>query len=74
MVNVKMVIRNVSVWTFADLCKILKFRCYQMLLKLPSLSITSLRISDEEANKFFDRKHDFNQTALLTQCYTQHAL
>ena len=23
---------------------------------------------------FYDRKHDFYQTALLTRCYTQHAL
>ena len=29
---------------------------------------------DEEANKFYDRKHDLYHTALLTRCYTQHAL
>ena len=29
---------------------------------------------DEEANKFYDRKHDFYQTALLNRCYTQNAL
>ena len=45
-----------------------------MLSKLSSLSIVSLRILDEEANKFFDRKHDYYQTALLTGCNTQHAL
>ena len=45
-----------------------------MLLKLSSLSIASLRKLDEEANKFYYRKHDFYQTALLTRCYTQHAL
>ena len=45
-----------------------------MLSKLSSLSISSLRKLDEEANKFCDRKHDFYQTALLTRCYTQHAL
>ena len=28
----------------------------------------------EEANKFYNRKHDFYHTALLTRCYTQHAL
>ena len=45
-----------------------------MLLKHSSLSIASLRILDEEANKFYDRKHAFYQSALLTRCYTQHAL
>ena len=45
-----------------------------MLSKLSSLSIASLRKLDEEAIKFYDRKHDFYQTALLTRCYTQHAL
>ena len=45
-----------------------------MLSKLFSLSIASLRKLDEEANKFYDRQHDFYQTALLTRCYTQHAL
>ena len=44
-----------------------------MLSKLSSLSIASLRKLDEEANKFYDRKHDFYQKALLTRCYTQHA-
>ena len=29
---------------------------------------------DEEANKFYDKKHDLYHTALLTRCYTQHAL
>ena len=29
---------------------------------------------DEDANKFYDRKHDFYQTALLNRCYTQNAL
>ena len=44
-----------------------------MLSKLSSLSIHCLRKLDE-ANKFYDRIHDFHQTALLTRCYTQHAL
>ena len=38
------------------------------------LSIASLRKWDEEANKLYDRKHDLYHTALLTRCYTQHAL
>ena len=45
-----------------------------MLSKLSSLSIASLCKLDEEANKFFDRRHDLYYTALLTRCYTQHAL
>ena len=45
-----------------------------MLSKLSSLSIASLCKLDEEANKFYDRKHDLYHTALLTRCYTQHAL
>ena len=45
-----------------------------MLSKLSSLSISTLRKLDEEANKFYDRKHDLYEAALLTRCYTQHAL
>ena len=45
-----------------------------MLLRLSSLSSSSLRKLDEEANKFYDRKHDLYEVALLTRCYTQHAL
>ena len=50
-----------------------------MLSKLSSLSIASLCQLDEEANKFYEkflnsRKHDLYHTALLTRCYTQHAL
>ena len=29
---------------------------------------------NDEANKFCDRKHDLYEVALLTRCYTQHAL
>ena len=45
-----------------------------MLPKLASLSISSLRKLDDEANKFYDRKHDLYEAVLLTRCYTQHAL
>ena len=45
-----------------------------MLSKLASLSVSSLRKLDDEANKFYDRKHDLYEAALLTRCYTQHAL
>ena len=44
-----------------------------MLSKLASLSVSSLRKFDK-ANKFYDRKHDLYEAALLTRCYTQHAL
>ena len=44
------------------------------LLKISSLSISSLRKLDEEANKCYDRKHDLYEAALLTRCYIQHAL
>ena len=45
-----------------------------MLSKLSSLSNSSLRRLHEEANKFYDRKHDVYEVALLTRCYTQHVL
>ena len=45
-----------------------------MLSKLASPSISSLCKLDDEANKFYDRKYDLYEAALLTRCYTQHAL
>ena len=44
-----------------------------MLSKLASLSISSLRKLDDEANKFYDRKHERYEVAILTRCYTLHA-
>ena len=44
------------------------------LSRLVSLSISSLRNLDIEANKFYDRAHRIYDAAILTQCYTQHAL
>ena len=41
------------------------------LSRLVTLSISSLR---NLANKFYDRAHRPYDAALLTQCYTQHAL
>ena len=72
--NLKRKHKNKTFWTLADLCKNLKFGRHQKLSKLSSLNIASLHKLDEEANKLYDRKHDFYQTALLTRCYTQHAL
>ena len=45
-----------------------------MLSKLASLTISSLRKLDDEANKFYDRKHELYEAVLLTRCYTQYAL
>ena len=72
--NLKRKHKNKTFWTLADLWKILNSGRHQMLSKLFLLSIASLRKLDEEANKFHHRKHDFYHTALLTRCYTQHAL
>ena len=66
--------KNKTFWTLTDLLKIVKSGRHQMLSKLSSLSIASLRKLDEEANKFYNGKHDLYHTALLTRCYTQHAL
>ena len=51
-----------------------KIRMSSNAFEPSSLSIASLRKLDEEANKFYDRKHDLYYTALLTRCYSQHAL
>ena len=45
-----------------------------MISKISSLPISSLRKLNEEANKFYDTKHELYEAALLTRCYTQHAL
>ena len=44
------------------------------LSRLVTLSISSLRNLDIEANKFYDRNHRLYDAAILTRCYTQHAL
>ena len=44
------------------------------LSRLVTLSVSSLRNLDIEANKFYDRPHRLYNAALLTRCYTQHAL
>ena len=66
--------KHKTVLTLLELNKLLKFGRHNMLSRLSSLSISSLRILDENANKFYDRKHDLYEAALLTRCYTQHAL
>ena len=44
------------------------------LSRLVTLSISSLRNLDIEANKFYYRAHRLYDAAILTRCYTQHAL
>ena len=63
MVYEKMVIekhkcKNKTVWILTDLCKILKSGRHKMLSKLSSLSIASFCTLNEEADNFYDRKHD----------------
>ena len=45
-----------------------------MLSFLSSLPIPVLRVLHIEANRFYDRNHQMYEAALLTRCYTQHAL
>ena len=45
-----------------------------MLSFLSSLPIPVIRILDIEAYRFYDRNHKMYEAALLTRCYTQHAL
>ena len=44
------------------------------LSRLVTLSMSSLRNLDIEANKFYDKAHRLYDAAILTRCYTQHAL
>ena len=44
------------------------------LSRLVTLSISSLCNLDIEAKKFYDRAHGLYDAAILTPCYTQHAL
>ena len=57
--NLKRKHKNKTFWTLTDLWKILKSGRHQMHSKLSSLSIASLRKLYEEANQFYDRKHDW---------------
>ena len=45
-----------------------------MLSYLSSLPFSVLRSLDTEANKFYDITNRLYDAALLTRCYTQHAL
>ena len=47
---------------------------HYMLSYLSSFTISVLHSLDTEANKFYDRTNRLYDAALLTGCYTQHAL
>ena len=58
-----------------DLSKVLEDHGRHSIISfLSSLHISILRILDTEANKFYDRNNQMYDAALLTRCYTQHAL
>ena len=46
---------------------------HPMLPYLSSLPTAVLRSLDTEANRFYDRNHQWYDAALLTRCYIQHA-
>ena len=60
--------KHKTVLSLFDLKILLNSGRHQMLSKLASLSVSSLRKLDDEANKFYDRKHDLYEAALLTRC------
>ena len=67
--------KNKQDLTLSELSIILKQSGRHMALsRLVTLSISSLRNLDIEANKFYDRAHRPYDAAILTRCYTQHAL
>ena len=67
--------KNKHVLTLLELSIILKHSGRHMALsRLVTLSISSLRNLDIEANKFYKRAHRLYDAAILTRCYTQHAL
>ena len=67
--------KNKHVLTLSELSIILKHSGRHMALsRLVTLSISSLRNLDIEANKFYDRVHRLYASAILTRCYTQHVL
>ena len=45
-----------------------------LIAPFPDLCLLVLRSLDTEAKRFYDRNHQMYDAALLTRCYTQHAL
>ena len=73
--NGKFKMQNKHILTLSELSTISKhYGRHMALLRLVTLSISSLRNLDIEANKFYDRAHRLYDAAILTRCYTQHAL
>ena len=67
--------KNKHVLTLLELSITLKHSDRHMALScLITLSISSLRNLNIEVNKFYDRAHRLYDAAILTQCYTKHAL
>ena len=67
--------KNKHVLTLSEVSIILKHSGRHMALsRLVTISISSLRNLNIEVNKFYDRAHRLYVAAILTRCYTQHAL
>ena len=67
--------RNRYVLTLSEVSIILKESGRHIVLsRLVTLSISSLCNLDIKANKFYDRAHRLHDSAILTRCYTQHAI
>ena len=67
--------KNKLVLTLSELSIILKHSGQHMALsRLVTLSISSLRNMDIQANKFYNSAHRLYDAEILTRCYTQHAL
>ena len=67
--------KNKHVLALLELSIILNhYDLHMALSRLVTLSISSLRYLDIETNTFYDRAHRLYDAAILTQCYTQHAL
>ena len=63
--------KNKHVLTLSELSIILKHSGRHMAPSgLVTLSISSLRNLDIEANKFYDRAHRLYDAAIITRCYT----
>ena len=67
--------KNKHVLIFSELSIILNYSGQHMTLsRLVTLSISSLCNLDIEAYIFYDKAHLLYDAAILTRCYTQHAL
>ena len=75
MTNVKDVLQKKSGTSLNNLSsKLREHGRHVMLSFLSSLPIPVLCILDIEDNRFYDRNYQMYEAALMTRCYTQHAL